>query len=135
MADLVVCESKVPGYPSLVRLERKRGRAWPRCAARELLTDEGRHLPAPKYPWCDRPAPYLWGEQHLCQMHAEHLARDRVVSGITPNGRWGGCLVHIDCDHPIDDPDWETFYTVPRAARPKQPSARAQAPSTKAETI
>lgn len=107
---VIECASKVPGFPTLVPLERKRGRAWPRCDARELLDDSGRRIPAPKYPWCERQGKWAWGEQTLCDLHAEHLARDRTVSGITPNGKWGSCRVHIDCDHSIDDPDWETKY-------------------------
>lgn len=100
---------------SLRRLTRRPHYAWPRCVARELVDDAGNHITADKYTWCNRPAKWGWGEQHLCPLHAAQLVERRRVDGITPNGRWGGCIVHIDCDHSIDDPEWESKYTRRRS--------------------
>lgn len=98
---------------TLAPLVRQPHRAYPACDARELLEDDGRVRSAPKYPWCDRSARFAWGDQHLCALHADHLRAKRYVSGITPNGKWGSCRVHIDCDHPIDDAEWETRFCPP----------------------
>jgi hypothetical protein len=103
--------------PPLIAVQRKPHHPYPRCDARELIDDRGRYVPAPKYPWCNRRGEWNYGDQHLCRGHAWKLATERRVSGITPNGRWGGCLVHIDCVHSIDDPDWETFWTQPGLVR------------------
>lgn len=102
----------------LIPLDREPHRAYPACCARELLDDDGRHKAAPKYPWCDRSARFAWGDQFVCALHAEKLVKDRAVPGITPNGLWGSCKVHIDCNHPIDDAEWATRY-CPVPDRPR----------------
>lgn len=66
----------------LVRGVRKRGRAWPRCDTRGVREP---------FDWCDEPAPWVLGEQHLCEICAAVLIFGKQpLGGIHPDGVWPG---------------------------------------------
>lgn len=64
---------------SLVPNDRVRGRAWPGCQVR---------CARQPFDWCGQHGRWWFGQQIVCDEHADSLRRGDALYGLYPDGRW-----------------------------------------------
>lgn len=60
---------------------RKQGEAWPRCHVRSVRQ---------QFDWCEGQGRWEFGEQRVCDVHADILREGGRLFGLYPDGKW--CL-------------------------------------------